>query len=137
MADGRYDASATQRGRVTPLSPSRAHRTVTDLAMHVRKRNGDTEPVDVNKIVRAVQRVADDLHEVGPMRVATRTISGLYDGASTAELDRLSIQTAAEMIGEEPAYSRLAGWRATSTTRSATSGSRPSASRCRSAIPRS
>ena len=76
--------------------------------MHVRKRNGDTEPVDVNKIVRAVERVADDLHEVDPMRVATRTLSGLYDGASTAELDRLSIQTAAEMIGEEPAYSRLA-----------------------------
>ena len=67
--------------------------------MAVRKRNGDTEPVDVNKIVRAVERVADDLDDVDPLRVATRTISGLYDGATTAELDRLSIQTAAEMIG--------------------------------------
>jgi ribonucleoside-diphosphate reductase alpha chain len=76
--------------------------------MQVRKRNGDDEPVDVNKIVRAVDRVCDDLADVDPMRVATRTISGLYDGASTAELDRLSIQTAAEMIGEEPQYSRLA-----------------------------
>ncbi|MBD8870160.1 ribonucleoside-diphosphate reductase subunit alpha [Nocardioides sp. MJB4] len=76
--------------------------------MQVRKRNGDAEPVDVDKIVRAVERVTDDLVEVDPMRVATRTISGLYDGATTAELDRLSIQTAAEMIGEEPAYSRLA-----------------------------
>jgi ribonucleoside-diphosphate reductase alpha chain len=76
--------------------------------MQVRKRNGDSEPVDVNKIVRAVDRVTGDLTEVDPMRVATRTISGLYDGATTAELDRLSIQTAAEMIGEEPQYSRLA-----------------------------
>ncbi len=76
--------------------------------MQVRKRNGDSEPVDVNKIVRAVDRVSGDLADVDPMRVATRTISGLYDGASTAELDRLSIQTAAEMIGEEPQYSRLA-----------------------------
>jgi ribonucleoside-diphosphate reductase alpha chain len=76
--------------------------------MHVRKRNGDDEPVDVNKIVRAVDRVCGDLADVDPMRVATRTISGLYDGATTAELDRLSIQTAAEMIGEEPQYSRLA-----------------------------
>jgi ribonucleoside-diphosphate reductase alpha chain len=76
--------------------------------MQVRKRNGDTEDVDVNKIVRAVQRVADDLADVDPMRVATRTISGLYDGATTAELDRLSIRTAAEMIGEEPQYSQLA-----------------------------
>ncbi|RYC13433.1 ribonucleoside-diphosphate reductase subunit alpha [Nocardioides zhouii] len=76
--------------------------------MQVRKRNGDSEPVDVNKIVRAVDRVSADLTDVDPMRVATRTISGLYDGATTAELDRLSIQTAAEMIGEEPQYSRLA-----------------------------
>ncbi|MBJ7356984.1 ribonucleoside-diphosphate reductase subunit alpha [Nocardioides sp.] len=86
--------------------------TVTDTparpTMGVRKRNGDTEPVDVNKIVRAVDRVCEDLADVDPMRVATRTISGLYDGATTAELDRLSIQTAAEMIGEEPQYSRLA-----------------------------
>lgn len=76
--------------------------------MQIRKRNGDTEPVDVNKIVRAVERWADDLDEIDPLRVATRTISGLYDGATTAELDRLSIQTAADMIGEEPQYSRLA-----------------------------
>jgi ribonucleoside-diphosphate reductase alpha chain len=83
-------------------------RTTGRTGMGVRKRNGDTEPVDVNKIVRAVHRVSDGLDDVDPMRVATRTISGLYDGATTAELDRLSIQTAAEMIGEEPQYSRLA-----------------------------
>ncbi|MEU7808455.1 ribonucleoside-diphosphate reductase subunit alpha [Micromonospora chalcea] len=76
--------------------------------MRVRKRDGDTEPVDVNKIVRAVERWVADLDEVDPLRVATKTISGLYDGASTAELDRLSIQTAAELIGEEPQYSKLA-----------------------------
>jgi ribonucleoside-diphosphate reductase alpha chain len=76
--------------------------------MQVRKRNGDTEPVDVNKIVRAVERCASGLDDVDPMRVATKTISGLYDGATTAELDRLSIQTAAEMTGEEPQYSKLA-----------------------------
>ncbi len=45
--------------------------------MQVRKRNGDTEPVDVSKIVRAVQRWAGDLDDVDPMRVATKTISGL------------------------------------------------------------
>nr|WP_083672781.1 ribonucleoside-diphosphate reductase subunit alpha [Micromonospora sp. CB01531] len=76
--------------------------------MHVRKRNGDLKPVDVNRIVRAVERWSADLTDIDPLRVATRTISGLYDGASTDELDRLSIQTAAELIGEEPQYSRLA-----------------------------
>jgi ribonucleoside-diphosphate reductase alpha chain len=82
--------------------------TTRRTTMRVRKRNGDTEVVDVNRIVRAVERCAGDLADVDPLRVATRTISGLYDGASTEELDRLSIQTAAELIGEEPQYSRLA-----------------------------
>ncbi|KXK58397.1 ribonucleoside-diphosphate reductase [Micromonospora rosaria] len=77
-------------------------------AMRVRKRNGDAEPVDVNKIVRAVERWVADLDEVDPLRVATRTVSGLYDGTTIAELDKLSIQTAAELIGEEPQYSKLA-----------------------------
>ncbi len=80
----------------------------TATAMAVTKRNGSTEPVDLNKIVRAVQRCCDGLHAVDPMRVATRTISGLYNGASTQELDELSIRTAALLIGEEPEYGRLA-----------------------------
>ncbi|HEY1669061.1 MAG TPA: ribonucleoside-diphosphate reductase subunit alpha [Trebonia sp.] len=91
---------------MTTAEPGTGHRGRT--SMQVRKRNGDTEPVDVGKIVRAVERCAEDLDEVDPLRVATKTISGLYDGATTAELDRLSIQTAAEMTGEEPQYSRLA-----------------------------
>ena len=81
---------------------------VARATMQVRKRSGHLEPVDVNKIVRAVERWCEDLIWVDPLRVATRTISGLYDGATSAELDRLSIQTAAEMTGEEPEYSRLA-----------------------------
>jgi len=76
--------------------------------MRVRKRNGGFEPVDVNKIVRAVMRCAGGLERVDPMRVATRTISGLYDGATTSELDRLSIATAAALMAEEPLYSKLA-----------------------------
>jgi ribonucleoside-diphosphate reductase alpha chain len=80
----------------------------TATAMSVTKRNGGREPVDLNKIVRAVQRNCEGLHAIDPMRVATRTISGLYDGASTRELDELSIRTAALLTGEEPEYSRLA-----------------------------
>ncbi len=76
--------------------------------MRVTKRNGSTEPVDLNKIVRAITRCCVGLSEVDAMRVATRTISGLYDGATTSELDRLSIQTAAALIAEEPQYGRLA-----------------------------
>lgn len=76
--------------------------------MRVRKRNGTLEAVDLNKIVRAVGRCCYGLGSVDALRVATKTISGLYDGATTKELDRLSIQTAAALIFEEPEYARLA-----------------------------
>jgi len=75
--------------------------------MRVRKRNGSAEPVDLNKIVRAVSRCCVGLPRVDALRVATKTISGLYDGATTKELDSLSIQTAAALIVEEPEYARL------------------------------
>ena len=87
----------------TPLQPDAA-----PVAMRVRKRNGALEPVDVNKIVRAVARAAEGLSAVDTMRVATRTIGGLYDGATSRELDGLSIQTAASLIASEPEYSLLA-----------------------------
>jgi len=80
----------------------------TQTTMRVRKRNGSDEPVDVNKIVRAIGRCCVGLSDVDSMRVATKTISGLYDGATTRELDQLSIQTAAALIVEEPQYARLA-----------------------------
>ncbi len=76
--------------------------------MRVTKRNGLHESVDINKIVRAISRCCPGLPNVDSMRIATRTISGLYDGATTQELDKLSIQTAAGLIFEEPEYSRLA-----------------------------
>ena len=74
--------------------------------MQVQKRDGSKQTVDVNKIVRVVERCATELPGVDPMRIATRTISGLHDGATTTELDELSIRTAAALIVEEPNYSR-------------------------------
>ncbi|GAA5001842.1 ribonucleoside-diphosphate reductase subunit alpha [Pseudoluteimonas lycopersici] len=98
--------TAVAAAATTPAFDLTAPPTAT--TMRVTKRNGSSEPVDLNKIVRAVTRAAEGLHAVEPMRVATRTISGLYDGATTAELDELSIRTAALLTGEEPEYGRLA-----------------------------
>lgn len=77
-------------------------------SMQVKKRNGSLEPMDVNKIIRAINRCCTGLTDVDALRVATKTISGLYDGASTKELDQLSIQTAASLTAEEPQYAKLA-----------------------------
>jgi len=103
-----------------PDGDAAATRTLTDTSktvpaaqpaaggMRVKKRSGALEPVDVNKIVNAIARASEGLLGVDPMRVATRTISALADGATTRELDDLSIRTAAGLIVEEPNYSKLA-----------------------------
>ena len=76
--------------------------------MRVKKRDGSLEPVNVNKIINVVIACSSGLKEVDPMRVASKVISGLYDGATTQELDQLCIQTASLLITEEPDYSKLA-----------------------------
>ncbi len=89
-------------------SNSNANSLNTSHVMRVKKRDGSLEPVDVTKIVERVNRCCQGLVQVDPLRVATKAISGLYDGASTKELDNLCIQTASLLIGEDPEYSRLA-----------------------------
>lgn len=76
--------------------------------MRVKKRDGTLEPVDVTKIVERVTSCCQGLTQVDPLRVATKAISGLYDGAATRELDTLCIQTASLLISDDPEYSRLA-----------------------------
>lgn len=105
-ATGRSEPTAAPGGTGTAGTTGAAGGAAS--RMQVKKRSGQLEPVDVNKIVRAVERSAGDLDRIDPMRIATRTISGLYDGATTRELDQLSIQTASSLIAEEPQYSRLA-----------------------------
>ncbi len=116
-ATGQNGASKKKIARIGPRGPLWALSAPTphpssdappQTSMRITKRSGASEPVDVNKIVRAVNRCCFGLPEVDSLRVATKTISGLYDGASTQELDQLSMQTAASLIGEEPQYSRLA-----------------------------
>ncbi len=95
-----------QERPIAVQSPQAASNVTT--RMRVRKRNGNLEPVDVNKIVNAVARATEGLHGVDPLMVSTRTIAALADGSTTRELDELSIRTAAGLIVEEPNYSKLA-----------------------------
>ncbi|MGI4758855.1 MAG: ribonucleoside-diphosphate reductase subunit alpha [Janthinobacterium lividum] len=99
--------ATTFQTSLSDLTPSFPARDETPT-MHVKKRNGSLETVDVNKIVRAVQRCSHGLSHVDAIRIASKTIGGLYDGATTRELDAISIDTAASLIAEEPQYSKLA-----------------------------
>jgi ribonucleoside-diphosphate reductase alpha chain len=107
-ANGQPQATPTLRDTAKSADAAAAHTQPGAAVMRVKKRSGALEPVDVNKIVNAIARASEGLLGVDPMRVATRTISALADGATTRELDDLSIRTAAGLIVEEPNYSRLA-----------------------------
>jgi ribonucleoside-diphosphate reductase alpha chain len=76
--------------------------------MHVRKRNGSVEAVDLNKIVGSISRVCSDLGTIDVFKVATKTVGGLVDGVSTRDLDLLSIRNAVGLIIEDPVYSKVA-----------------------------
>jgi ribonucleoside-diphosphate reductase alpha chain len=108
VAENKTENKIETQTAETIYSPVEIKAQDTSFKMQVVKRNGEREPVDVNKIVKAVARCCEGLDRVDPLKVATKTISGLYDGATTRELDNLSIQTAAQLISEEPQYSKLA-----------------------------
>ncbi len=80
----------------------------TATPKRILKRNGQREPVRIEKLVASISRCATRLDRIDPQRVADQIRSGLYDGASTEEIDRLAIQTAAALTAEEPEYSKLA-----------------------------
>lgn len=76
--------------------------------MKVKKRNGTLESVNLDKILNSVRRVCEGLEGVDFLKIATKTVGGLYDGVTTRELDQLSIQTAVGFMTEDPVYSKVA-----------------------------
>lgn len=76
--------------------------------MHVRKRNGSLEAVDLNKIVSSLQSYCSDLPNIDVFKIAQKTVGGLVDGVGTRELDLLSVRTAKDLIIEDPVYSKVA-----------------------------
>jgi len=76
--------------------------------MRIRKRDGSEARIEVGAIMEVVRRAAKGLEHVDADLVAVRTIAGLHDGATTRELDELSIRVAASLISEAPEYDELA-----------------------------
>jgi ribonucleoside-diphosphate reductase alpha chain len=78
--------------------------------MNVVKRDGTVEQVKFDKISSRIRKQTYGLNEdyVDYFQVAQKVISGLYDGVTSTELDKLSAETAASMITTHPDYGKLA-----------------------------
>ena len=78
--------------------------------MKVIKRDGHAETLRLDKITNRVkkQTYGLDTDHVDALEVATKVVSGIYDGISTQQLDSLAAETAASLAYIHPDYSILA-----------------------------
>jgi ribonucleoside-diphosphate reductase alpha chain len=75
--------------------------------MHVIKRDGSKQPVDFNKILQRIAALSEGL-EVDAAIIAQTTVSGLFPGVTTVQLDELACETAAALTITHPDYCKLA-----------------------------
>lgn len=78
--------------------------------MKVIKRDGHAETLRLDKITNRIkkQTYGLDTDHVDALEVATKVVSGLYDGISTEKLDNLAAETSAALAYIHPDYSILA-----------------------------
>ena len=67
--------------------------------MEVIKRNGTREPADLNKIVASLTKVCKGL-EVDAFDLATKVIGGLVNGATTKQIDELTIDKGIYLVNK-------------------------------------
>jgi ribonucleoside-diphosphate reductase alpha chain len=78
--------------------------TITQVGMGDHRIDGTA----VEDLEHVLVRCAAGLPDVDPRRVLLKTVGTLQEGADRAEALRLAVQSAAELIGEEPQYSKVA-----------------------------
>ncbi len=76
---------------------------------HVVKRNGKSEEVSFDKVIRRIRALCDGLsHEINPLLVAQKVVSQIYDGVKTTELDELAAQVCISLETTHLDYGKLA-----------------------------
>lgn len=77
--------------------------------LSVTKRNGEKEPIDLDKIHKVITWAAKDLHNVSVSQVEIKAHIQFYDGIKTAEIHETLIKSAADLISTDaPDYQYLA-----------------------------
>ena len=72
------------------------------------KRNGNTEPLDLNKLHVMVEEACKDLAGVSASQVEMQSGIQFYDGITTAEIQEILIRSASDLIDlDHPNYCLL------------------------------
>ena len=75
--------------------------------MRVVKRNGDTENVSFDKVLKRIQLLSNELN-VDVYDIAQKVCGRIYNGVNTSELDELAAQLCSSMMIDNPDYGKLA-----------------------------
>ena len=80
------------------------------MSISITKRNGEKEPFNADKINRSIERAAIGLADPISMvtQIATETQLTLYDGITTEEMDKATINAAVQNIKEDIEYDKIA-----------------------------
>lgn len=78
--------------------------------IRVAKRDGRTEPLNLNKIMSRIEKQTYNLDRtwIVAFEVAQTVIAGVFDGVTTRQLDQLAAETAASLTAKHPDYAFLA-----------------------------
>lgn len=77
--------------------------------MQVIKRNGSSEDVSFDKVLKRVKTLsADTDSSINVVQIAQKVCSRIYDGVKTSELDELAAQICYSMILDHPNYGDIA-----------------------------
>lgn len=78
--------------------------------MYVTKRNGQTEIVSFDKILKRIKKVGQEVNlKLNYTSLAMKVIDQLYDKISTTKIDELTAEQCASMSSIHPEYNILAG----------------------------
>ena len=76
--------------------------------IHVKKRNGRLQKLDINKINICAERACEDIENVSPSEVVLDAHVQLYDKITTKEIDQALIMSARTKIEKDPNYAYVA-----------------------------
>ena len=91
-----------------PTESYNIHRNL--IGMQVIKRNGNSEEVSFDKILKRIQGICTQLKldRVNSVEIAQDTIQRLHNNIKTEELDLFAANKSAEKILDDPQYNYLA-----------------------------
>ncbi len=80
------------------------------MSIYITKRDGTKEPFNADKINRSIERASKGLTDPVSMvtQIATETELTLYDGMTTEEMDKATINAAVQNIKEDIEYDKVA-----------------------------